>query len=75
MAINQDPVDVECPECGHCFEYSPDENVPPLTVTEAAEALFCNYCPTPPTAGEVDGLAEDITRLLTEKYNIPIGVI
>ena len=72
------PVDVECPECGHCFEYTPvpeDEDVPPLNVTQAAEALFSNYCSTPPSAGEVDALAEDITQLLTEKYNIPRGII
>ena len=71
-------VDVECPECGHCFEYTPvqeDENVPSLNVTQAAEALFLNYCSTPPSAGEVDGLAEDITQLLTEKYHVSRGII
>ena len=79
MATNQDPVEVECPECGHCFEYSPvpeDENVPPLTVAEAAEGLLRNYTAgTDLTAGEVDGLAEDLTRLLIEKYHVSPGVI
>lgn len=80
MATNQDSVEVECPECGHGFEWflrdPEDRNQPALTVAEAAEGLLRNYTTgTDLTAGEVDGLAEDITRLLTEKYHVSPGVI
>lgn len=44
-------------------------------VKTAAAALLENYSGAKPSAGEVDALAEDITQLLTEKYNISKGII
>lgn len=44
-------------------------------VKTAAAALLENYSGQKPSAGEVDALAEDITQLLTEKYNISKGII
>lgn len=44
-------------------------------VKTAAAALLENYSGQKPSAGEVDVLAEDITQLLTEKYNISKGII
>lgn len=45
------------------------------SVKSAAVALLENYSSWPPSAGEVDALAEDITQLLTEKYHISRGII
>lgn len=44
-------------------------------VRTAAAALLENYSSWHPSAGDVDGLAEGITKLLTEKYNISRGII
>ena len=44
-------------------------------VKTAAAALLENYSSWHPSAGEVDGLAEDITQLLTEKYHVSRGII
>lgn len=44
-------------------------------VKSAATYLLENYSSSHPSAGEVDALAEDITQLLTEKYNISKGII
>lgn len=44
-------------------------------VKTAAAALLENYSGQKPSAGEVDALAEDLTQLLTEKYNISKGII
>lgn len=45
-------------------------------VKSAATYLLENYSSGGhPSAGEVDGLAEDITQLLTEKYHISRGII
>ena len=44
-------------------------------VKTAAAALLENYSSGHPSAGEVDGLAEDIAQLLTEKYHISRGII
>lgn len=44
-------------------------------VKTAAAALLENYSSGQPSAGEVDGLAKDITQLLTEKYHISRGII
>lgn len=44
-------------------------------VKSAATYLLENYSGAKPSAGEVDALAEDITQLLTEKYNISKGII
>lgn len=44
-------------------------------VKSAATYLLENYSSGHPSAGEVDGLAEDITQLLTEKYHISRGII
>lgn len=45
------------------------------SVKTAAAALLENYSSWRPSAGEVDGLAEGITQLLTEKYHISRGII
>lgn len=44
-------------------------------VKSAATYLLENYSSGHPSAGEVDALAEDLTQLLTEKYNISKGII
>lgn len=44
-------------------------------VKSAAAYLLENYSSGHSSAGEVDALAEDITQLLTEKYNISKGII
>ena len=44
-------------------------------VKSAAAYLLENYYGAKPSAGEVDTLAEDLTKLLTEKYHISKGII